>query len=256
MSSFTGIVLFLSIIFGSLALVSFVNRIQTRNRLVRQKVSQMRRRLDELEDLSASIEPLLESVLVPKIINEEVIDLINSIDQLDPNASWLEVRRANAADIAEKLNMDQRTLPFNRIQSSDASIARAKYYLTEAARVVRRHHALNRLESAEMEGYVKELAWAHTMVDVISHVAQGHKAVNRDDPTVAYGYYRKAQNLLMSTNSSDERRHRFIKEIGEIFAGKRLSISPELMPESEFNPTKKPNFNQGGMDNEAESAAP
>lgn len=227
--------------------VSFVNRIQTRNRLIQLKIRQMRRRLEELEEICAGIEPLLESVLIPKLINEEILNLISSIGQLDPTATFIEVKRENALDLAEKLGAEQRTLPLYRALPSDASIARHKYYLTEAARIVRRHQAIGRLQPAEMDDYISELAWALLAISVISHMVQGHKAVNRNEPMVAYGYYRKAQNFLMSANTSDGRRHRLIREISEILSGKRLALSTDLMPETEFNPTQKPNF-EGAVD--------
>lgn len=242
MNSTTGIFLFLVLIFGSLLIVSFANRIQTRTRFVRQKIRQMRRRLEELEEICAAVEPLLETVLIPKIINEEIIDLIDSIAHLDPSANFVHVKREHANSLADKLSAELRTQPFCRSLTSDAAIARHKYYLTEAARLVRRHNAIGRLDTTELESHLKELSWARLMVEVISHIAQGHKAVNRNDATVAYGFYRKAQNLLMSANNSDDRRHRFIREIGEIFAGKRLAISTDLMPESDSNPTQKPDF--------------
>lgn len=242
MNSGTGIVVLSVMIVFSLVVVSFANRIENRSRLMRQKASQITRRIESLEELCSSIEPLLESVLIPRLVNEEVIDLIRSLEQLDPSVPSLEVKRLNATEVAESLASGQRTQPLYRAQSSDAAIARSKHYLIEAARVARRHHAVGRLESAELESYLKELFWAHLMVDVISHITQGHKAVNRDEPEVAYGFYRRAQTLLMGATTADTRRHRFIKEISEILAGQRMAISTELMPEAEFNPTDKPDF--------------
>src|SRR5690606_2128914 len=100
-----------------------------------------------------------------------------------------------------------------------------------------------RLQSTEADLYIRELAWAHLMVDVVSLVAQGHKAVNRDDPMAAYGYYRRAQNMMMTSPLPDDRRHRVIREIGEILEGKRLALEADMMPEVEYNPTNKPKFN-------------
>lgn len=242
MNSVTGVIIFLALIIFSLVVVSFANRIQTRNRLVRQRVQRMRLRIEELEEICAGIEPLLESVFIPKLINEEILDLIRSVKQLDPSASFVDVKLEHATALAAKLDAEQRSQPFHRVMTSDAAIAKHKHYLAEAARVVRRHQAIGRLQSDEMEFYIKELSWAYLMVDVVSHVTQGHKAVNRDDPIVAYGYYRRAQNLLMGAQSADERRHRLIRELGEVLNGKRLALSTDLMPETEFNPKTKPNF--------------
>lgn len=242
MKSLTGAILLLSLIVFSLIVVSFCNRVQTRNQLIRQKVQHMRFRIDELEEICASIEPLLESVLIPKLINEEILDLIQSVKQLDPKATFVDLKLEHARALAEKLELEQRTQPYYRVMASDTAIAKHKQYLTDAARVVRRHHFLGRIQNDEMESYVRELSWAHLMVEVISHVVQGHKAVNRSDPVVAYGYYRRAQNVLIGALQADERRHRMIRELSEILNGKRLALSTDLMPETEFNPTQKPNF--------------
>lgn len=248
MNSFTGVTLFFALIVFSLVVVSFANRIQTRNRLVRHKVQQLRMRIDELEEICSGIEPLLESVFIPRLINEEILDLARSVKQLDANAGFVDLKLEHAQNLAQSLDSGQRTQPFYRAQPSDAAIAKHKHYLTEAARVVRRHQSLGRLQTDEMDSYIRELAWAHLMVDVISYIVQGHKAVTREDPVVAYGYYRRAQNLLMGTQLSDDRRHRLIREIGEVLAGKRLALATDLMPESNFNPTTKPNFTQAVMD--------
>ena len=242
MSSITGVILFLVLIVFSLVVVSFANRVQTRNRLARQKVQQMRRRIDELDEICTAVEPLLENTFIPKLINDEILDLIQSIKQLDANASYIDLKLEQAQALAQTLDAGQRSQPFHRAQSSDAAIAKHKHYLNDAARVVRRHQSLGRLQNTEMDAYIRELAWAHLMVDVISHVVQGHKAVSRDDPVVAYGYYRRAQNLLMGTQLTDERRHKFIRELADILAGKRLALGTDLMPEVEFNPVSKPNF--------------
>lgn len=242
MNSVTGVFIFLALIVSSLLVVSFANRIQTRNRLIRQRVQLMRLRIEELEEICAGVEPLLESVFIPKLINEEILDLIQSIKRLDANATFLEEKLEHAKALASKLDAQQRIQPLYRIMPSDIAIVKHKHYLTEAGRLVRRHHAIGRLQGEEMDSHIRELSWAHLMVDVISHVTQGHKAVNRDDPIVAYGYYRRAQNVLMSTQTPDERRHRLIRELGEILNGKRLALSVDLMPETEFNPQNKPNF--------------
>lgn len=242
MGSAAGIIVLLSLMVCSLMVVSIVNRIQTRNKLVRQNIQRMRFRIDDLEEICAGIEPLLESVLIPKLLNEEILDLIQSIKKLDATATHLDTKLEQAQALAQTLGAGQRTQPYFRVMPSDTAIAKHQHFLTEAARVVRRHHTLGRLQIDEMETYVRELSWAHLMVEVVSHVAQGHQAVNRDDPIVAYGFYRRAQNLLMNAHTSDDRRHRIIRELTEILNGTRLALSSDLMPETNFNPTEKPKF--------------
>lgn len=245
MSSPLGVIIFILLMVLSLIVVGFADRVQTRNQLIRQKIQRMSFRIDELEEICTAIEPLLESVVIPKLINEEILGLINSVKQLNPRAASLDTKLERAQTVAQALEAG-RAQPFNRVMPSDTAIAKHKYYLTEAARVVRRHQSIGRLQKEDMESYVRELAWAHLMVEVISHVVQGHKAISRDDPMVAFGYYRRAQNLLVGTLSADVRRDRTIRELGEILSGQRLALSADLMPETGSNPTAKPNFS--GMD--------
>lgn len=247
MSGVTGTFFFLAIILLSLVIVSFVNRVQTRNRLIRQKCFQLKRRIDDLEELCSCVEPLLESVLIPRLINEEILDLIRSLEQLDGDAA-LDVKRATAEESGKILGAGQRTQVLYRVQANDADVARKKGLLTEAARVVRRHQALGRLDASELDAYIRELSWAHLMVEVVTHVTLGHRAVNRSDPMAAYAFYRKAQNALMQASINDNRRHRFIKEINDMLAGERLAISEELMPETQYNPTSKPDFSKATVD--------
>jgi uncharacterized membrane protein len=61
---------------ASLLVVSFVNRQHTRKRVVTHKIWELRRRINELEEVGAAIEPLVESPIIPKAINDEIIDLI------------------------------------------------------------------------------------------------------------------------------------------------------------------------------------
>lgn len=232
------VVLCLALMLFSLITVSLINRLQSRNRLMRQRAQTLRRRITELEELCAAIEPLLESVLIPSLVNAEVIDLIHTVKRLDSSATHLDVHLEQAQMLARDLNNDRRTQPLYRLMPSDAAIAKNKYYLTEAARLVRKRHAQGQLQTAEFDAFLRELIWAHLMVDVISFIGHGHKAIARGEPLVAYSFYRKAQNVLVGASVDDDRRHRFIREIGEILASKRPALSLDLMPESDFNPAQ------------------
>lgn len=233
MSETTGIALFLILALTSLIVVSLVNRFQTRRRLVRSKVQQLRHRIAELAEICSGIEPLLDSTQVPRLINEEVIDLIRSVQRLDPEGAQMEAQLDSAQQLAEAYQRNQRQHGLNRIMPSDAKIAKHQFYLTEAGRLVRRHESLRRLSSSDLEAHLKELAWAHLTVAVVSLIAQGHRASVRGDPVVAFGFYRKAQNLLIGSAVADQRRHQMIRELGEIQNNKRQTLSPEVMPEAQ-----------------------
>lgn len=233
---------------ASLLVVSFVNRQHTRKRVVTHKIWELRRRINELEEVGAAIEPLVESPIIPKAINDEIIDLINTVTTLDPSIVYLEsnLRTAQALSAAY---MEQ-TAPsvLYRVQPSDAAIARAQHYLQEAGRIIRNQQIAGRLDITEMDQFIRELGWAHLMVEVLSHIGQGHKALGRSDVLSAYGYYRNAINKLMTSTVTDERKHRLIREVSEILQNKRKAISLDLMPESNFNPgANTPDLPQQGI---------
>ena len=226
------------LVLASLSIVSLVNRQQTRKRLITQKIWQMRRKITELEEIVAVIEPLVESPMIPKAITDEVIDLIKTVTTLDPSIIYLEGNLRTAEALSESYQKQDSPHILSRLQPSDAAIARAQNYLQEAGRVVRHQQVVGRISVGEMDTFIRELGWAHLMVEVLSHIGQGHKAMNRSDVLMAYGFYRNAQNKLMSSALADDRRHRMIREITEILQNKRKSISLDLMPESSLNPTK------------------
>lgn len=247
--SVQGVLLLCSLLMiASLLIVSYVNRQHTRKRVVTHKIWELRRRINELEEVGAAIEPLVESPIIPKTINDEIIDLINTAKNLDPTIMYLESSLMTAQALSTAYLEQTSPTVLNRIQPSDAAIARAQQYLQEAGRLVRAQQNAGRISITEMDQFIAELGWAHLMVEVLSHIAQGHKAISRSDVLSAYGYYRNAINKLMTSAVIDERKHRFIREVSEILQNKRKAISLDLMPESSFNPSgSTPNLPQQGI---------
>lgn len=233
---------------ASLIVVSFVNRQHTRKRVVTHKIWELRRRINELEEVGAAIEPLVESPIIPKAINDEIIDLITTAKNLDPTIVYLESNLHTAQALSAAYLEQTSPSVLYRVQPSDAAIARAQHYLQEAGRIVRSQQGTGRISITEMDQFIGELGWAHLMVEVLSHIGQGHKALNRSDVLSAYGYYRNAINKLMVSPVIDERKHRLIREVSEILQNKRKAVSLDLMPESTFNPgTNTPSLPQQGM---------
>lgn len=232
------IFLFLLVAGSALLIVSLINRQQMRARLITQKLSQMRRRVSELEELVAAIEPLVESLSIPRLINQDLIDLIQHMINLKPDSqAYLSSSLTTAQQQANELADEGKPREIYRLQESDAAIARNQYYLNEAAVIIRRLQAKGKIELAEMEVFIQELSWSHLMVNVISHIGQGHKALNRGDVITAYHFYRKSQSLLMESTHPDNRRHRMIKEITDILSNRTKTISIDLMPETLHNPS-------------------
>ncbi len=226
--------------FISLVSVSIVNSRQTRKRLISQRLSQLKRKVGEMEELAVALENLTGSVAIERIVLEEVIDTLNGMKQLSEESQTLDLNLQNAIQRAQEISGPAYSCSLYRIMESDATIARAQYHLSEAGRILRKRQAGGRIELAEMNTYIVELAWAHLMVSVISMIGQGHKAVRRGDVLRGFSFYKKAQEAAMASPISDDRRHQIIKELGDILANRRKSISIQLMPETDLNPDLAP----------------
>ncbi|MDZ7923520.1 MAG: hypothetical protein U5M23_05555 [Marinagarivorans sp.] len=238
------IVLIISLLLGlaitSLLAVNFVNRQQTRRRLITQRAAQLRRLIAELEEMAATIEPLLESTQVPKVINDEIVHIIEQIIMLEPNNEYMQPALNAAKDLSEDLALEKRSCQLSRALSSDAQMARCKLQLNEAARLIRKIQLQGRLDALEAEAFVRELTWAQLICGVITFVNQGHVSLKQGDAVKAYGFYKNAQQALIATAHPDDRRHRFIREVSDILAGRRKALSIDLMPEADNNPEPEP----------------
>ena len=237
MSAIVIISLLLAITVMSLLVVNFVNRRETRRRLVTQRVAAIRRRIAELEEMSASVEPLLESTQIPRAINDEIVYQIETIVKLEPDNAYMEPTLKAAKGLSEDLALEKRSCQHNRTASSDSQVARCKYQLNEAAKLIRKNQLAARIDALEADTFIKELSWASMMIDVITFVNQGHISMKQGDVLKGYSYYKHAQQALIASPHPDERRHRFIREVSDMLVNRRIALSEDLMPETQNNPT-------------------
>ena len=240
MTSVTFVLVSLFIAIGGLALVNIANRREARSRVIAKRVANIKRQIQDLEELSVSLEPLLESAKIPSIINEEIIDSINGVIHFGADAQVLDIYRENAASRKEMLSQAGNKAPLYRAQESDAKMARALYQLNETSEILRTRQAKGALEAGEMEALLGELSWAHLMVKVVTHVIEGQKAHQSGNLARALAFYKKAQQIVMETGVSDGRRQPLIKEIGLLLNNKHEDFSSELIPEFSRNAAASP----------------
>lgn len=236
MSNLNLVIICLLLAVGALFLVSAINAQQTRKRLINQKLHQLRRKIAELEEVAAALESLTGKSEIPIIITQEVIDVVQGMQQLALSDQTLQLSLDSAIKKLEELSTSASSCNLYRLFNSDAAIAHAQHLLSEAGRILKKRQAQGKMEVTQMSSLIEELAWSHLMVSVVSLVGQGHKAVKRGDIMRAHAFYKKAQETAMQSNISDDRRHRWIKEITDIMMNKQRTISTELMPETTYNP--------------------
>jgi len=214
--------------------VSYINSMQTRKRLIKQRLAQLKRQVSEMEELASAVGTILGDANVEKIVLEEIIDTVRGMQQLEPKNVSLELTLESLIKRIDELSSAPKPEIY-RIFESDAQIARARHQITEAGRIIRKRESSGLIEAAQMTVYIEELAWAHLMVHAVSLVAHGHKAAERSDVLRAYSYYKKAQEAAMGASSTDQRVHKLVKELGELQSNRRKLLSSDLMPEGDFN---------------------
>ncbi len=218
---------------GSLIAVSLVNRRQANAKRARQRVKMLKFRVDALEELALLLDHIVESRLIVHHVYDEALILLDTMQKLDPDASYLKATVAHAQRLCNEFadTHGQRTI--NRAMESDAKIARAKQALAEAARILRQRQSLGKINSGDLDIFLNDLACNSVNVEVMSLIGRGLVAMKREDTLGAFAFYKKAQHALLQSNRRDEKRARLIKELNEMQGKTRLLPSYDLMPEAE-----------------------
>ncbi len=236
MSAFASLIVFVVLAAVSLIAVNWVNNRETKRKVLSKKLKELRQRISATEELILEVDQMVESRVISKLMNDEIIEMILAMKNANPDSGYLDASHQTAIARADALNDESISVPLDRLKESDAEIARGKRALEDAAVILRRQQASGKISFEEMNAFLSQLSWGHLMVDAITHVGQGHKAQRRHDVLSAHAFYKKAQQILMHSAHPDKRRHRFIKELSEMLANKRTAISEDIMPENHLNP--------------------
>lgn len=233
MSALASLIILCTLGVGSLVAVSLVNRRQTNARRARQRVKMLKFRVDALEELAILLDRIVDNRLIVHHVYDEALALLDTMQKLDPAATYLKATvahaRRRAAEFADH-SSGQRTV--NRAMESDARIARAKQALNEAGRILRQRQTRGQISSADLDLCLNELAWNNLFVEVVSLIGRGLAAMKREDTLGAFAFYKRAQNLLLQSARRDEKRARLIKELNEMQGKVRLLPSADLIPEA------------------------
>lgn len=244
MNAFSSLILLIVIATLSMSIVAYSNYLVDKRRRTTFKLEKMKIRVEELEDVVLVLDSVCEKRIIPKLINDEIIEYYEIMRQINPSAGYLKAGLSNAQIRANKLNDEsiQRTL--NRACKSDAQIARYTAYLNEALQILRKQHTEGKLSSDEIQTFALDIEWLQLLVKVISNIYQGHKSYDKQDILGANAFYKKAQNDLLKSPHPDERRRRMISQLADILHGNRKFLDADLMPESADNPSSTSNTAQ------------
>lgn len=230
MTSVTFVFISLFIAIGGLILVNIANRRETRARLIKVKVAQIKRKIQEMEEFCLSLEPLLDTAAIPGVINDEIIATIEGVKDFS-DTQLLDVYRENALSRRESWSKGQDRVPLYRAQDSDAKMARALYYLNEASQILRNLQSKGLLESTALQEMLDDLSWSHLMVKVVTHVIEGQKVQQNGNLGKALAFYKKAQQIAIETSIADARRQQLIADLGALLDNQGKVFDSQLIPE-------------------------
>lgn len=233
MSITTSVIIFAILLLASLVCINAVNNRQTHNRLISQRVEQLKRKIAEIEEISASVELLLGHSRVSYIMTLEEIEILERMIQLAPKDQLIQMALSTANEQLEALNSDHRMSKIYRIFESDAAMAKAQYQLNEAAKIIQRQTISGAIDEETKKTHIDSLVWAKMMISIVTYVAQGQKAIQNGNLKLkAQAFYKKALEIAHNTSINDERRSSLITELGELADGRRSHLSALFMPES------------------------
>lgn len=236
MTAFASLILLIGIAVLSMTLVAYSNYLVARKKEAALKLEKMKVRVEELEDVVLVLDGICEKRVIPKLVNDEIIENYDKMIQINPKAGYLNAGLSNAQIRSNELSDESSYRHISRACKSDAQIARYQAYLSEALLILRKQHTEGRVSAKEIQDFSLEIEWLQLQIKVISNIVEGHKAYAKQDVLSANAFYKKAQNELLRSSHPDERRHAMISQVADVLFGRRKSLDPELMPETEFNP--------------------
>jgi uncharacterized membrane protein len=225
------LILLVALVIFALVIVSAVNRAHEKNLTRRAHQRKLKVQADLLLDVANNLAHTLTSPAIAKYIIDEAILLLQQIQQLETGATdHIETNIRHAQLKVEDLMAGKFHASASFQKDSDAQISQTQAHLNEAGAIVRHLCAQGKITDTEMDRLISELSWAYLMVSAASYIAQGHKFATLQDRFTAQGYHQKALQLLLESTHPDPRRVRIIKELNEILAGTRQTISQDLIP--------------------------
>lgn len=238
MNSLFALIIFGLICLGSLLVVSWANHMENKKRLTKSRLRVLKSQFDELQQIIATVDQTVENRDVAKRLNQAAIEVAHDMAELEPSDGYVVAALNNAQALQEEFNVDNTKDRIYRIRESDSQIALAQSYLEKGATQLAHLEAGGTISPDEFNAYKLELSWARLMLPVLSYVAQGHQASNRNEPLPAKAFYEKAKVAVAHSGHPGPKKGQLQQELNEIINRQRQSLSVTLMSETQFNPDK------------------
>lgn len=235
----------LALAISSLLLLAYVNYRERQRAEHLLKVRQMSIAAENIENMLADLETLNNHKVLFCVLSQELVRRYQQLQTFDPNASNVEVRVQRAEQLLQIYQSHGNTKTLNRIRNTDQAIRKTEKKLQDIIELLIHMFNSKTIDDKELAPLMQELEYTQLAVEVISGVAQGHKLYNEGEFVDANSHYFHAQKLSMQSKSTHKNRQRLIDQLSEIINRERLALDEQLMPETLYNPTKKPEKNPG-----------
>ncbi|MFT6221816.1 MAG: hypothetical protein ACJA0C_001221 [Candidatus Endobugula sp.] len=238
MTAFTSLLLLIAIAALSMSVVAYSNHLVAKAKEIAFRLEKMKVRVEELEDVVLMLDGLCEKRIIPKLINDEIINYYQMMIEINAKAAYLKAGLNNAEARAVELSNESSPRHISRVCKSDAQMARFQAYFSESLDILRKQHMNSKFSNQDFQSFSSEINWLQLQIKVISNIVQGHKAYAKHGVLKANGFYKRAQSELLKSSHPDPRRTEMITQMADVLFGRRKSLDAHLMPETDFNPDK------------------
>lgn len=236
MPASTALLIAIGFAIASLVMLAYVNHREEQQAEFGLRSRQLKLFAQSLEDKLPELETLIQHPGMYRVLAAEVTRRYQKLMEFDPNAKNVSVHIMRSQQNEQRYEHPDWARPLNRIRGSDQTIFEAEKLLQEIKELLQTlfHHKI--IDDKQLGPMLLELDFNELAVEVVSGVAQGHQLYTRGDFVDANAHYFHAQKTAMQSKIHHPQRQQFIDELGEIINRKRLHLSPEIMPETQYNP--------------------
>lgn len=236
MTPFSGFLLSLALIIGSLTTLLIVNKKEARQKARDEWLRGLTRRCEDLENVAIDAESLLNDKDILAAIATEIVAIYQLIYDEEGKAKHLEMRLSRAKQNLEHYQQGAIARELCRVQENDVGVAKAISLVDNVHEVLSTAAKRGAIKPDLRDEMMSKLDYTRFCIEIVSIIAQGHKLYEEEDFVSANSHYYHALKQIESCKLTDPRIAKFESEIKELLSRERTFLSEELMSETQFNP--------------------
>ncbi len=212
------ICLLAGLVLAALYVVRLAQNRQQQFLLLQRRISTLKRRINNTENVIDGLMRLDEQPELLKVLCQTLLSECQQLSSLNPDAFGVGGMTLKADQIKQQLQ--QLDSPEQKRQcstsfSSDREIVVAKGCIADVMAIIKRLYQFKKLTVTKYNSLMQRLLALHLYVNVNSHVQYADSATERKDKITALSYYRRAQEMLNSSNVQEKEKFHKYSQINE-----------------------------------------